>query len=58
MEDEQPNFVPHWQCQECGYVDRRREKPVDRIVFYAKVAKGIIPKCPKCHSAAFMPVGY
>ena len=59
MEDDERNVGvgPHWQCQECGHV-RNLPMPVDRGAFYRKVAQGIIPKCPKCRSCAFMPVGY
>ncbi len=50
--------VPFWRCEECLHEDRSRKMPSDRAKFFAKVEKVGSPKCPRCKSDAFMPVGY
>lgn len=47
-----------WRCEECGHEDRSRPLPPDREKFYARVAERGSPKCPKCKSIGFMPVGF
>jgi predicted Zn-ribbon and HTH transcriptional regulator len=49
---------PFWRCQECGYENHTRPMPKDRNAFYERVAKTESPKCPKCKSVGFMPVGF
>lgn len=50
---------PFWRCEECGHKDHKKPMPADRVAFYRGL--GITkdsPKCPKCKSVGFMPVGY
>ena len=49
---------PYWMCQECGHENHKKPMPKDHEKFYEKIHNGSIPKCPKCKSEGFMPVGY
>lgn len=49
---------PFWRCEECVYESRVKRMPKDREAFYAKVNKIGSPKCPRCKSECFMPVGF
>ena len=49
---------PFWLCQECGHKDVVKPMPEDREKFYERVDKKGSPKCSKCKSEAFMPVGF
>ena len=48
----------YWLCQECGHESYTKPMPKDREKFYEKIEASSIPKCPKCKSEGFMPVGY
>jgi hypothetical protein len=55
------DFTPspqYWFCECCGHKDEKKPMPADLTAFYAKVATKGSPKCPKCRSEAFMPVGF
>ena len=49
-----PASKPYWRCEECGHEDHKKPMPVDRAKFYSKES----PKCPRCKSQTFVPVGY
>lgn len=51
---------PFWRCEECGHEDHEKAMPPDRAKFYARMteAKFHLPKCPKCKSESFVPVGF
>jgi hypothetical protein len=46
---------PYWLCQECCHQDYRKPMPKDRSAFYTKPES---PKCPKCNSTGFSPIGW
>lgn len=58
FDEEFTDRKPYWRCQECGHEDHNKALPTDREAFYRKVAQKGSPKCPKCKSEAFMPVGF
>lgn len=49
---------PFWRCEECGHEDHAKVMPANREAFYERMHKGNPPKCPKCKSEAFVPVGF
>jgi Zn finger protein HypA/HybF involved in hydrogenase expression len=49
---------PYWFCESCGYKNTTKAMPVNREAFYQKVHTKGSPKCPKCKSESFMPVGF
>ena len=53
-----PQKKPFWRCEECGFENRIKPMPTDRDKFYSRCAEKGSPKCPKCKSEAYMPVGY
>ena len=55
MNEKEPAKRPFWRCEECGYVDRVKLMPRDREAFYKREES---PKCPKCKSVGFVPVGF
>lgn len=59
LDDNEPTG-PFWRCEEsaCGYESYTRPMPKDRAKFYKRVAEHGSPKCPKCKSESFMPVGF
>jgi len=56
--DDNASMERYWQCQECGYTSYTRPMPQDRTAFYRRVDEQGSPKCPKCKSDSFMPVGF
>jgi hypothetical protein len=53
-----PPRPKYWLCQECGYEDHRKPMPPDREKFYKRVVEHESPKCPRCKSIGYMPVGF
>jgi DNA-directed RNA polymerase subunit RPC12/RpoP len=57
-DDEDDKKGPYWRCEECGHEDTNKPMPLDRDKFYTALHKKGAPKCPKCRSEAFVPVGF
>lgn len=59
LDDNEPTG-PFWRCEEsaCGYESYTLPMPKDRAKFYKRVDEHGSPKCPKCKSESFMPVGF
>jgi hypothetical protein len=55
LDDDIPPRQPFWRCEECGHQDHIKPMPTDRAKFYARTES---PKCPKCKSVGFVPVGF
>lgn len=45
----------YWKCNECGHEDHDKQMPLDRDAFYKRAES---PKCPKCKSIGFVPIGF
>jgi len=50
--------IAYWLCESCGHIDKLKPLPMDRESFYKKVELKGSPKCPKCKSESFMPIGF